>query len=290
MIQKKRTGFVAVIGPTNAGKSTLVNALVGHKVSIISRKVQTTRFNIRGILTTDEAQIVFVDTPGIFSPKNTRDKAMVRQAYGVLSDVEAVLLVLDVSRPLKDFKKMYGILKSLSCPVFLVMNKVDLVHPKEKLFTLTQELSQKMAFAEIFMIDSLHKKGLDRIVEKLSDMLPFEPMMYDEDQKSDLPLSLYASEIVREEIYRYLHEEVPYGIRVKTEEIEETEHEMRFSMVIYIARDNFKKIVVGNKAQQLKQIGEKSRMQLTAIFKKRVSVYLFVKADAKLLSRPEFEA
>ena len=287
---KKHSGFVAVIGPTNAGKSTLVNALVGHKVSIVSRKVQTTRFNIRGILTTDEAQLVFVDTPGIFSPKTVRDKAMVSQAYGSLEGVEAVLLVLDVSRPLKDYTKMYDILKKVKKPVFLAMNKVDLVHPKEKLFEITAELSQKMDFKEIFMIDSLHQKGLEHVVKKLSEVLPIEPMYYDAEQKSDLPLPLYASEIVREEVYRFLHQEIPYGIRVKTEKIEDENNEMKFSMVIYIARENYKKIVVGDKGQQIKKIGENARKQLGAILKKHVSVYLFVKVDTKLLARPEFEA
>ncbi len=283
----KKSGFIAVVGETNAGKSTLINALVGKRVSIVSRKVQTTRFNIRGILTEGETQLVFVDTPGIFSPKNARDKAMIRQAFESLNDTDAVLLLVDASRPIsKQTEKLFKRLQNTTAPIFLALNKVDKVHPKEKLFTIAQELSQKAKFKNIFMIDSLHQKGTDIIVEEISKCLPKSPFFYDGKTKTDLPLPLIISEMVREQIYSFIHEEIPYGITVKTETITDTDKK-EINAVIYVARESYKKIVVGNNGSKIKMIGQKARENLEKLLDEKLRLFLFVKTDKKILMRSE---
>ncbi|MBN1783853.1 MAG: GTPase Era, partial [Alphaproteobacteria bacterium] len=252
----KKCGFVAVVGETNAGKSTLINGLVGQRVSIVSRKVQTTRFNIRGILTTDKAQLVFVDTPGIFAPKNVRDKLMVRQAFDSLSDTDAVLVVVDASKKLsKPTERLFKSLQESSVPLFLALNKVDKVHPKEKLFEIAQDLSAKATFQNVFMIDSLHEKGTETLVEEITKYLPESPLFYDEKTKTDLPLALTISEMIREQVYGFIHEEIPYGITVKTESITETD-KTEIQAVIYVAREGYKKIVLGEKGSKIKIIGQ----------------------------------
>lgn len=285
---KKRTGFIAVVGETNAGKSTLINQLVGRRVSIVSRKVQTTRFNIRGILTTDTAQLVFVDTPGIFAPKNVRDKAMVRQAFESLSDTDAVLVVVDASKPLsKPTERLFNSLKDATVPLFLALNKVDKVHPKEKLFEVAQNLSAKAGFKNVFMIDSLHGKGTEDVVAEITKSLPESDFLfYDEGTKTDLPLPLMISEMVREQVYGFIHEEIPYGITVKTEKIEDKDIR-EAHVVVYVAREAYKKIVVGDKGAKIKMIGEKARQNLQNLLGENLRLFLFVKTDKKILMRSE---
>ncbi len=282
-----KAGFVAIVGETNAGKSTLLNAILGKRIAIISRKVQTTRFNIRGILTTEKSQLIFVDTPGIFNPKNSRDNAMIQTAFGILNDVDAVLLMVDASKKISNnTEKLLKKISKISVPIFLALNKVDKVHPKEKLFEIAQEISNKVNFQEVFMIDALHSKGIEIIPEKITEHIPESPFLYDKDTKTDLPIELTISEMIREQIYSFVHEEIPYGIKVKTESIEETD-KMEISAVIYVARESYKKIVIGNKGAKLKIIGQKSRENLEKLLDKKIRLSLFVKTNEKILSQPE---
>lgn len=285
-----KAGFITVVGQTNAGKSTLMNALVGQKVSIVSHKVQTTRFNIRGILTTEKAQMVFVDTPGIFKPNNKRDKEMIRQAYDAISEVELILWIVDVTAPLRaETEKLQMALAQTRTPVFLILNKVDQIHPKEKLLEFAQSFSEKMNFTKVFMIDSLHKKGLDRLISEIENILPESPQFYESDSKTDLPMSLSVSEAVREQVYAFVHQEIPYGISVRTEKITENDGILEIQAVVYVAREGYKKIVLGEAGHKIKTIGEKARKNLQEILNRKLRLFLFVKTDEKLLSRTEGE-
>ncbi|MCA1907596.1 MAG: GTPase Era [Magnetospirillum sp.] len=275
---EKRCGYVAIVGAPNAGKSTLTNALVGTKVSIVSPKVQTTRFRVLGILMAGCAQVILVDTPGIFQPKRRLDRAMVAAAWTGADDAEIICLVVDSNRGIDDdTRAIIDKLKKAQRQAILVLNKVDAVK-KEKLLKLTAELHEEGIFSDVFMISALKGSGLEELNKVLVERMPLGPWMYPEDEVSDLPQRMLAAEITREKAFIQLHEELPYALTVETEKWEEREDgSARIDQVIYVQRDGQKAIVVGKGGHQIKAIGAAAREELEALLERRVHLFLHVK-------------
>jgi GTP-binding protein Era len=283
-----RSGFVALIGAPNAGKSTLVNQLVGTKVSIVTHKVQTTRSIVRGIATHEDAQIVFVDTPGIFSPRRRLDRAMVSTAWGGAKDADIVLVLIDSERGLKgDAEALLENLSEVRQPKILVLNKVDRVKP-ENLLKLTAEINARVPFERTFMISALTGSGCQDLLNHLAQALPEGPWYYPEDEVSDLPMRQLAAEITREKLFLRLHQEIPYSSHVETERWEEKKDgSVRIEQVIYVERDSQKKIVLGHKGETIRAIGQASRKELTEIMERPVHLFLFVKVREDWGNDPE---
>ena len=283
-----RCGFVALIGAPNVGKSTLVNALVGSKVTIVSRKVQTTRALIRGIVVEDNAQIVLVDTPGIFAPKRRLDRAMVSTAWSGAHDADLVCVLLDARAGIDEeadaiLKKLEGVRH----PKFLVINKIDVV-AREKLLALAQQANGRLAFAQTFMISALSGDGVDDLRRALAAAVPEGPFHYPEDQMSDAPLRHLAAEITREKIYRYLHQELPYQSTVETESwTERKDKSVRIEQTIYVERDSQRKIVLGKSGATIKAIGADARKEIAEIVGAPVHLFLFVKVRDNWGDDPE---
>ncbi len=273
-----RSGFVALIGAPNAGKSTLVNQLVGTKVSIVTHKVQTTRALVRGIATHGAAQIVFIDTPGIFRPRRRLDTAMVTTAWGGAKDADMVLVLIDAERGIKgDADALLDRLADVRQPKVLVLNKVDRVK-REALLALTQAANERVAFERTFMVSALTGSGCQDLLDYLEQALPAGPWYYPEDQISDLPMRQLAAEITREKLYLRLHQELPYSSHVETEKWEEKKDgSVRIEQVIYVERDSQKKIVLGHKGETIRAIGEASRKEIGDILEQKVHLFLFVK-------------
>ncbi|MEO1017686.1 MAG: GTPase Era [Pseudomonadota bacterium] len=285
----KRAGFVAILGPPNAGKSTLLNTLVGAKVSIVSPKVQTTRRRIIGITIHQSSQIIFIDTPGIFAPKRQLDRAMVQAAWSVAGDADLVLIVADASRLRQgDLEAVIRGVVDARTSCYLVLNKTDLV-PKPKLLPLIDSLQKKMEFKEILLVSALHKEGCDELLTKVAEDLPEGPWLYPEDELSDLSQRALAAEITREKIFQNLHQELPYNITVETESWVEgaSGEEVRIDQTIYVMRDNQKAIVLGHRGQMIKAIGAAARTELEALLDVRVHLFLFVKIRPNWMDDPE---
>ena len=285
---KTRSGFVALIGAPNAGKSTLVNQLVGAKVSIVTHKVQTTRAIVRGIATHGEAQIVFVDTPGIFSPRRRLDRAMVTTAWGGAKDADIVLVLIDAERGIRgDAEALLENLENIRQPKILVLNKVDRVRP-ENLLKLTAEANEKAQFERTFMVSALTGSGCRDLLDHLAQALPQGPWYYPEDEISDLPMRQLAAEITREKLFLRLHQEIPYSSHVETEKWEEKKDgSARIDQVIYVERDSQKKIVLGHKGETIRAIGQAARKELTEILERPVHLFLFVKVRENWGNDPE---
>ncbi len=273
-----RSGFVALIGATNAGKSTLVNRLVGAKVSIVSHKVQTTRAIVRGIAIHKNAQIVFMDTPGIFKPRRRLDRAMVTTAWGGAKDADFIMFLIDSERGLKgDAETILEGLKEVHQPKILVLNKVDRVNP-EDLLKLTAAVNAVVPFERTFMISALNGSGCEDVMDYLAAALPEGPWYYPEDQISDLPMRQLAAEITREKLFLRLHQELPYSSHVETEKWEERKDgSVRIEQVIYVERDSQKKIALGKNGDAIKAISMASRKELSDILEQPVHLFLFVK-------------
>jgi len=276
--QQTRCGFVAVIGAPNAGKSTLINQLVGSKVSIVTHKVQTTRTRVRAVAIVDDAQIIFVDTPGIFKPRRKLDEAMVEAAWGGAADADVVALLVDARRGLdEENRRILEGLKNLRQQAVLVLNKIDLIE-KPKLLELTDAFTREYEFARVFMISALKGDGVEDFKHWLAGQMPPGPWLYPPDQLSDLPLRLLAAEITREKLYLRLHDELPYASHVETELWEERpDGSVRIEQVIYVQRDSQKKIVIGRGGQTIKAIGKAAREELQLLLGKKVHLFLFVK-------------
>ncbi|KAB2873458.1 MAG: GTPase Era [Bauldia sp.] len=283
-----RCGFVAIIGAPNAGKSTLVNRLVGAKVSIVSRKVQTTRSIIRGIVMADRSQIVFVDTPGIFAPRRRLDRAMVETAWGGARDADLVALLVDAAKGVDDeVQSLLGTLAEIRHPKILVLNKVDAVK-RERLLGLADELNKAASFERTFMVSALTGDGLDAFLAWLAETVPAGPWLYPEDEISDVPLRQLAAEITREKLFERLHQELPYQATVETEEwAEQKDGSVRVSQTIYVERDSQKKIVVGKGGATIKAISMAARAEIGAIAEKPVHLFLFVKVRENWADDPE---
>jgi GTP-binding protein Era len=273
-----RCGFVALIGAPNVGKSTLVNALVGSKVTIVSRKVQTTRALIRGIVIEDNAQIILVDTPGIFSPKRRLDRAMVSTAWSGAHDADLVCVLLDAKAGIdEEAEAILSKLATVKHPKILVLNKIDLI-PREKLLALAQAANDRMKFESTFMISALSGDGVDDLRKTLAQMVPAGPFHYPEDQMSDAPLRHLAAEITREKIYRQLHQELPYQSTVETDSwTERKDKSVRIEQTIFVERESQRKIVLGKGGATIKSIGADSRKEIAEIVGVPVHLFLFVK-------------
>ena len=282
------SGFVALIGAPNAGKSTLVNQLVGAKVSIVTHKVQTTRAIVRGIATHENAQIVFVDTPGIFKPRRRLDTAMVTTAWGGAKDADIVLVLIDAERGIKgDADALLDKVATAPQPKVLILNKVDRVKP-ETLLTLTKEANERVAFQRTFMVSALTGSGCKDLLDYLAETLPEGPWYYPEDQISDLPMRQLAAEITREKLYLRLHQELPYSSHVETEKWEEKKDgSVRIEQVIYVERDSQKKIVLGHKGETIRAIGQAARKEIGDILEQKVHLFLFVKVRENWGDDPE---
>ena len=282
------SGFVALLGAPNAGKSTLVNQLVGAKVSIVTHKVQTTRAIVRGIATHGAAQIVFVDTPGIFKPRRRLDQAMVTTAWGGAKDADAILVLIDAERGLRgDAEAMLENLKDVRQPKMLVLNKIDRVQP-ETLLGLAKQANERVAFDRTFMVSALTGAGCNAILDYLAESLPAGPWYYPEDQLSDLPMRQLAAEITREKLFLRLHQELPYSSHVETEKWEEKKDgSVRIEQVIYVERESQKKIVLGAKGETIRSIGQSSRKDLAEILEQPVHLFLFVKVRENWSDDPE---
>ncbi|MHB0768228.1 GTPase Era [Bradyrhizobium sp. 5.13L] len=273
-----RCGFVALIGAPNVGKSTLVNALVGAKVTIVSRKVQTTRALIRGIVIENNAQIILVDTPGIFLPKRRLDRAMVSTAWSGAHDADLVCVLLDAKTGIdEEAEAILAKAASVNHEKILVINKVDLVQ-REKLLALAQAANERMKFARTFMISAISGDGVDDIRKTLAEMVPPGPFLYPEDQMSDAPMRQLAAEITREKIYQKLHQELPYQSTVETDKWEERKDKsVRIEQTIFVERESQRKIVLGKGGATIKSIGADSRKELMQILDVPVHLFLFVK-------------
>jgi GTPase len=273
-----RCGFVALIGAPNVGKSTLVNALVGSKVTIVSRKVQTTRALIRGIVIENRAQIILVDTPGIFLPKRRLDRAMVRTAWSGAHDADLVCVLIDARAGIdEEAEAIFLKLAQVDHPKILVINKIDIV-AREKLLKLAQQANQQLTFAETFMVSAMTGDGVDDLRRALARGVPEGPYHYPEDQMSDAPMRHLAAEITREKIFRQLHQELPYQSTVETDSwTERKDKSIRIEQTIFVERESQRKIVLGKAGATIKSIGADSRKEIAEIVGVPVHLFLFVK-------------
>ncbi|MGQ9369944.1 GTPase Era [Azospirillum sp. A39] len=285
-----RCGFVALVGAPNAGKSTLLNALIGAKVSIVSPKVQTTRTRVLGITVTGDSQLLFVDTPGIFKPKRRLDRAMVAAAWQGAGDADLIGVLVDASRRGidDDTRGIIGRLKEEKRQAILVLNKIDLVRQRETLLALTEELNREAPFTDTFMVSATTGDGVDDLRAFLAQRVPEGPWLYPEDQISDMPMRLLAAEITREKLFLQLHQELPYSVTVETESWEEFQDgSVKISQVVFVQRESQKAIVLGKGGQRIKQIGQAARSDLEAMLERRVHLMLFVKVREDWLEDPE---
>ena len=282
-----RCGFVALIGAPNAGKSTVTNNFVGSKVSIVSPKVQTTRSLVKGIGIYDNTQIIFIDTPGIFKPKRRLDRAMVASSWSGVGDADIVVLVVDAKRGFDDeTKAIMAKLNKNKTEAILLLNKIDLIQ-KEKLLSLSAEINDAGNFKETFMISALNGEYTEDFYKYLADNLPESPWYYDEDQISDMPLKLLASEIVREKLFLYLHHELPYALTVEPELWERRDDgSVRAELTIYVERDSQKIIVLGKGGSMIKKIGQAARHEIEDLLEERIHLFLFVKVRENWIDDP----
>ncbi len=287
-----RAGFVAIIGAPNAGKSTLTNRLVGAKVSIVTQKVQTTRFPVRGVAMAGEAQIILLDTPGIFTPRRKLDRAMVRSAWAGADDADAVVHLVDVQAELAvqdgsakpadkrgviDVQTIIENLQGSKKQVILALNKIDGVK-RERLLAVSQALFETGVYTEVFMISAADGNGVEDLRARMAELMPEGPWLYPEDQTADIPARLLAAEITREKLYLRVHEELPYAASVDTVAFEEKrDGSVRIEQTIFVEREGQRAIVIGNNGQTLKWIGQKSREELADLFERKVHLFLHVR-------------
>ena len=284
----RRCGFVALIGAPNAGKSTLINALVGAKVAIVSRKVQTTRVPLRGIAMVDKSQLVFIDTPGIFAPRRRLDRAMVGAAAGAASEADVVVLLVDAAKGLDEgVERLLGVLAPITAPRLLILNKIDRVE-KPDLLGLAAALNARIPFGATFMVSALSGSGVEDLKSHLATHVPFGAWHYPEDEITDATERSTAAEITREKIYDNLHEELPYQTTVETTGWEEKKDgSVRIEQTIFVARDNQRSIVLGEGGRTVKQISMASRKELGKLFGRTVHLFLHVKVAEGWENNPE---
>lgn len=283
-----RCGVVAVLGAPNAGKSTLINRLVGTKVSIVSHKVQTTRSIVRGIAITGASQVVFVDTPGIFKPKRRLDRAMVDTAWGGARDADLVALLIDAAKGIDaEASALLGKLGEIRQPKLLLLNKIDAVK-RDSLLALAAAANEAAPFERTFMISALTGDGLGDLMGFLAEAVPAGPFLYPEDEVSDIPLRQLAAEITREKLFERLHQELPYQATVETEAwTDQKDGSARVEQTIYVTRDSQKKIVIGKAGATIKAISMAARQEIAEIAEKPVHLFLFVKVRENWADDPE---
>ncbi len=299
----QRAGFAAIIGAPNAGKSTLTNRLVGAKVSIVTQKVQTTRFPVRGVAIDGEAQIVLVDTPGIFQPRRKLDRAMVRAAWGGAEDADAIVHLVDSvaelaaatkegkpadRRAAADVESIVAGLKASGRQAILALNKIDGMK-RETLLGLSQRMFETGVYSEVFMISAADGSGVDDLKRRLAELMPEGPWLYPEDQTADLPARLLAAEITREKLYLRVHEELPYSAAVETTAFQERKDGgVRIEQTIYVERESQRPIILGKGGQTLKWIGQKAREELTELLDRPVHLFLHVTVDERWADKRQF--
>ncbi|MBY6261579.1 GTPase Era [Azospirillum sp. 412522] len=282
-------GFIALVGAPNAGKSTLLNAMIGSKVSIVSPKVQTTRTRVLGITIQGDAQMIFVDTPGIFKPKRRLDRAMVAAAWQGAEDADVIGVLYDVSRRSidEDTRSIVARLKEQGREAILILNKIDLVK-RDVLLGIADTFRQEGIFSDIFMVSASTADGVAHLKSFLAARLPAGPWHFPEDQISDMPMRLLAAEITREKLFLQLHQELPYSATVETEVWEEFEDgSVKISQVIFVQRESQKAIVLGKGGQRIKALGSTARRELTEMLERRVHLILFVKVREGWVDDPE---
>ncbi len=285
-----KAGFVALIGEPNAGKSTLLNRMVGAKVSIVTHKVQTTRARIRGVALEGDAQIVFVDTPGLFRPRRRLDRAMVAAAWGGAADADITVLLIEAHRGITEgveniLTQMNEVAKGRR--VALAINKIDRVQA-EVLLQLTQDMNERFGFEQTFMISAEKGHGVQALREWLAGELPESPWLYPEDQIADLPMRMIAAEMTREKLTLRLHQELPYQLTVETENWEERKDgSARIDQIIYVSRDGHKGIILGNKGETIKSVSKAAREELEEFLGRRVHLFCQVKVREKWLEEAE---
>jgi GTP-binding protein Era len=300
MSQTRRAGFVALIGAPNAGKSTLTNRLVGSKVSIVTQKVQTTRFPVRGVFVLGDSQVVLVDTPGIFKPRRRLDRAMVASAWGGAEDADAVVHLVDVQselavaegrakgadhRQIEDARAITEGLKGAGTKAILALNKIDGIK-RDSLLAVTQSYFDTRAYSEVFMISASQGSGVEDLKSRLASLMPEGPWLYPEDQAADLPMRLLAAEITREKIYLRVHDELPYAAAVETTAFEDRpDGSVRIEQTVYVERDSQRAIVLGKGGQTLKWIGQAAREELGDLMDRKVHLFLTVKTDERWAER-----
>ena len=287
-----RCGFVAIIGAPNAGKSTLINALVGEKVSIVTRKAQTTRSVVRGVLTKGEAQIVFVDTPGLFAPKRRLDRAMVASAWSAAAEADVLALIIDARKEAdatltEETRAILAGLRERGKPRLAVLNKIDLVE-RPKLLELAARLNAAMPFDDTFMISAATGDGLGRLTERLTELMSPGPWLYPEDQIAEAPIRSLAAEITREKLIERLHDELPYQATVETESWKDLpDGTARIEQTIFVSRESHRKIVLGEGGRTIKAIGTAARKDIAEAHGANVHLFLFVKVRENWLDDPE---
>jgi len=283
-------GFIALVGAPNAGKSTLLNSLVGTKVSIVTHKAQTTRSQVRGVVTLDEqkAQLVFIDTPGIFLPKRRLDRAMVQSAWGGAGDADIVAFIIDAERGLgPDLESLLEGLANVNHPKILILNKVDAVK-REHLLKLSETINAKLRFEATFMISALKGDGVQDLMDWCVKHIPPGPWHFPEDHLTDLTMAITAAEITREKLFLRIHDEIPYNSTVETESFKiQKDGSYKIDQVIYVTRDQHKKIVLGAGGQTIKTIGQESRKELMEMYEVPIHLFLFVKVREKWGDDPE---
>jgi len=288
-----RCGFVALMGAPNAGKSTLINALVGEKVSIVTRKAQTTRSTVRGVVTKGDAQIVFVDTPGLFAPKRRLDRAMVASAWGAAADADALALLVDAPREAASAshsEETEAILETIARsrkPKVLVLNKIDLID-RPKLLDLAAQLNAAQLFAETFMVSAATGDGLARLMDHLAALLPKGPWLYPEDQIAEAPIRSLAAEITREKLFERLHDELPYQATVETDSWkDQPDGSARIEQTVFVTREGHRKIVIGEGGRTIKAIGTAARKDIAEAHGETVHLFLHVKVREHWQDDPE---
>lgn len=273
------SGFVAIIGPTNAGKSTLLNQIMGRKVSIVSHKVQTTRTRLRAIKMVGNRQLIFVDTPGVFKPKRRLDRAMVGAAMDAVGDADAILLIMDASKGITE--TIRGLVEKIKnrSNLFVALNKVDAV-PKPNLLPMVAELSSMADWVDIFMISALKNDGVAGMLDALAAVMPAGPYLFNDADAVDVPDELYLAELTREKVYKYIHQELPYHINVVTEKVDvDADGVLDIYQKIVVQNDAHKKIVIGRGGEQLKQIGTAARHDIQNQWGVNARLHLFVRVE-----------
>jgi GTPase len=292
-VSATRCGFVALIGAPNAGKSTLMNALVGEKVSIVTRKAQTTRSTVRGVVTRGEAQIVFVDTPGLFAPKRRLDRAMVASAWGAAGDADVLALMIDAKKEAaqsgvsEETQAILDTLKESRKPKLLVLNKIDAME-RPRLLELSARLNAALRFDETFMICATTGDGLDRLFDRLAVLSPSGPWLYPEDQIAEAPIRSLAAEITREKLIERLHDELPYQATVETDSWKDLpDGAARVEQTVFVTRESHRKIVLGEGGRTIKAIGTAARKDIAEAHGANVHLFLHVKVRENWLDDPE---
>ncbi|MBQ6027215.1 MAG: GTPase Era [Alphaproteobacteria bacterium] len=278
-MNKTYSGFIAIVGPTNAGKSTLLNQIMGRKVSIVSHKVQTTRTNLRAVKMVGSRQLIFVDTPGIFRPARRLDRAMVSAAMTALSDADAVLLIIDATKGITDtVREIIGKIREHK-NLFVALNKTDAVK-KSELLPIAAELNEMADFREIFMISAMKNDGVAEMLASMAAVMPASPYLFDAADATDVPDNLYLAELTREKVYRYIHQELPYHINVVTEHVDvDTDGVLDIYQKVVVQSDAHKKIVIGRGGTQLKKIGTAARHDIQDQWGVNARLHLFVRVE-----------